>query len=171
MPLSLDYSLNVNGESLTLADAFKTASLTALCEAFKENNLTIDRYVSVSEDDLRILLGKMGSVSVTFDKFREFSIDAVKYTYPEGTQVMTSDAMMKYLKYAGEGEDALAAQALITVSVLRQHFTLANFEKGESFFSSLINLVDSNINAFDYGSAKETLTSMLSGALEIYAVV
>lgn len=169
-PVSVTRTMKTENGNVTLKEAFATGSLFSLCEAFSRDGIAIDRYVHVTKENYRILLSNLGSVDVEVGEYCEFNVDAVKYTFEEGVRTMTSDMLIKYLEYAGDGQTRAKIQASVTVSVLKQHFTKSNYEKGESFFSSLINSVDSNITAFDYGAAKSVLEAMLSDTVSICAV-
>ncbi len=167
VPVPEDRAMKTEDGEMSFSDMFRTASLGTLCEAFSRDSVNVDRYVHVTEENYRILLSNLGAVSVQVEEHCEFNVDAVKYTFEPGIREMTSDMLIKYLKYAGNEKNRDRIRALVTLSVFRQHFTKSNFEKGEGFFSSLINSVDSNITAFDYGAAKPIIESMLSDTTEI----
>ncbi len=169
-PLALDYVLEVGGESKPLCDIFALSSYAQITEAFSEKNFTVSRYVHITEDNFKRLIGILGGVTVDVDGNYEIQIDAVKYTFTPGVQDMTADMFFKYMKYAGQGELSLRLQANASAAVFRQYFTLENFNKGEKFFSTLINLVETNITAFDYSAAQDVLASMLAGECEIAVV-
>lgn len=169
-PVSSERIMKTESGEMSFAEAFRTTSLGALCDAFSKDNIKVDRYVHVTQENYRILLSNLGSVSVSVEENCEFNVDAIKYEFPAGNNEMNSDMLIKFLKYAGNDKNRDRIRAVVTLSVFRQHFTKSNFEKGESFFSSLINSVDSNITAFDYEAAKPVIGSMLSGAVEITVV-
>ncbi|MBR3766774.1 MAG: LCP family protein [Clostridia bacterium] len=169
-PLPLDYSLELNSGKKNITAAFKSESLSILAAAFSSRNVTIKKYVHVTEENFKRLMSNLGAVPVEIDGNYEFNIDAVKYTFSPGVQNMTSDMLLKYMKFAQTGEAALRLQGHTVASIFRQHFSQQNYMKGESFFSTLINLVDTNITAFDYGAAQDVLSSMLSGTVEIAVV-
>ncbi len=64
--------------------------------------------------------------------------------------------------YADTGVALLPLQAEAMTQILRTHFTAENVDKGDEFFSELINLVDSDISAFDYAHSRSELSSLLS---------
>lgn len=169
-PIALDYGLVFPTGEKTLSQAVKTESGSNICFAFSEKSVNVEKYVFVTEDNFKRLMSHLGAVPVQINGSYEFNIDAVKYTFSPGVQNMTSDVLLKFMKYARQGEEALRIQGDVTASIFRQHFTLENFQKGESFFSELINLVDSNITAFDYGKAKDVLALLLSGETEVAVV-
>ena len=169
-PLPTDYTLTLPSGESTVSEIFGKQSLSVLAASFASRNINIKKYIHVTEDNLRRLLSNLGSVEVEVTGNYEFNIDAVKYTFTPGVQNMAPDTLIKYMKYAETGETVLRLQANTAAAVLRQHFTKENLNKGESFFSTLINLVDTNITAFDYNGALPVLTALLSEGVEIAVV-
>lgn len=169
-PLALDYVLKAGDSSGPLSEVFLKSSYAKITEAFVEKGVDISKYVHVTEDNFKRLIGILGGVSVNVGSDCEIHIDAVKYNFTAGQQNMTADMFFRYMKHAGEGEMALRIQANATADVFRQYFTLDNFNKGEKFFSSLINLVETDITAFDYNGALDVLEAMLAGECEITVV-
>ena len=169
-PLPLDYRLVLANGETDISEVFRKDSLSVLAAAFSSRNINIKKYVHVTEDNFRRLMSKLGAVSVEITGSYEFNIDAVKYTFAPGVQNMTSDTLLKYMKFSETGEAQLRLQGNVVASIFRQHFTKENFGKGESFFSTLINLVDTNITVFDYTAAQPVLSSLLAGAVEVAVV-
>lgn len=169
-PVPTDYTLVLPSGEATVSEVFGKQSLSVLAASFASRNINIKKYIHVTEDNLRRLLSNLGSVDVEVTGNYEFNIDAVKYTFTPGVQNMAPDTLIKYMKYSETGETVLRLQANTAAAVFRQHFTKENLNKGESFFSTLINLVDTNITAFDYNGALPVLTALLSEEVEIAVV-
>ncbi len=169
-PLPTDYVVTLPSGESTVEEVFRKESLSVLAASFASRNINIKKYIHVTEDNFRRLLSNLGPVSVEVAGNYEFNIDAVKYTFVPGEQNMAPDTLIKYMKNSETGESALRLQANASAAVFRQHFTKDNLNKGESFFSTLINLVDTNITAFDYNGALPVLSALLSDAVEIAVV-
>ena len=169
-PLPLDYTLKLSSGDTPVSEVFKNESLSILAASFSSRNINVKKYVHIAEDDFVRLMSNLGAVSVEITGSYEFNIDAVKYTFAPGIQNMTSDTLLKYMKFAQTGEAGLRIQGNVSAAIFRQHFTKENFEKGEGFFSTLINLVDTNITVFDYNAAQNVLSALLSGDVEIAVV-
>ncbi len=169
-PLPLDYTLRLPSGDKTVSEVFESESLSILAASFSSRSINIKKYIHVTEDNFVRLMSKLGAVSVEITGNYEFNIDAVRYTFSPGAQNMTSDTLLKYMKFAQTGEAGLRIQGNVSAAVFRQHFTKENFSKGESFFSTLINLVDTNITAFDYNAAQTVLSALLSDTVEIAVV-
>ncbi len=169
-PVPTDYMLSLPTGEATVEDVFRKESLSVLAASFASRSINVKKYVHVTEDNLRRLLSNLGSVSVEVTGNYEFNIDAVKYTFVPGVQNMAPDTLIKYMLHSETGESALRLQANASAAVFRQHFTRDNLNKGEGFFSTLINLVDTNITAFDYNGALSVLSALLSEEVEIVVV-
>ena len=169
-PLPTDYTLVLPSGEASVSEVFSKESLSILAASFASRNINIKKYVHVTEDNLRRLLSNLGSVEIEVTGSYEFNIDAVKYTFTPGVQHMAPDTLIKYMRHSETGEAQLRLQANAAAAVFRQHFTKENLSRGESFFSTLINLVDTNITAFDYNGALPVLSALLSGEVEIAVV-
>lgn len=169
-PVDIGYTLEFPSGEKSVGQAFLSESVNSIMEAFELKSITVKKYVHITEENFRRLMSNLGAVEVQVMGDYEFNIDAVKYTFSQGTQNMTSDMLLKYMKYAEKGEAALRLQGQAVAAVFRQHFTETNYSRGESFFSTLINLVDTNITAFDYSAAAGTLSAMLSNSVEVTVV-
>ncbi len=169
-PLPLDYTLEFGSEKMSISEALGNKSYAVIKEAFLSRNTVISKYVHVTEDNFKRLMTKVGAVPIEIQGNYEVNIDAVKYTFSPGTQSMTSDTLIKYMRFAETGEAALRIQGSAVADIFRQHFTQDNFIRGESFFSSLINFVDTDITAFDYSAAQAVLSDMFSGEISVAVV-
>lgn len=169
-PVDTGYTLEFSSGEKSVGQAFLSESINSVMEAFTLKNIPVKKYVHVTEENFKRLMSNLGAVEVQIMGNYEFNIDAVKYTFSPGTQNMTSDMLLKYMKYAESGEAALRLQGQAVAAVFRQHFTEVNYSRGESFFSTLINLVDTNITAFDYSAAAGVLSMMLSNTVEVTVV-
>ena len=169
-PLPSDYMLDTDSGKMALGALFGKASYQEIGEAFSSKGINVSRYIHVTEDNFKRIMSNIGQVPVQINGYYEFNIDAVKYTFSPGVQNMTSDTLLKFMKYAASGEEMLRIQSNAVADIFRQHFTRANFEKGESFFSKIINYVDSDITAFDYNAVKGVIGNMTSSEVKISVV-
>lgn len=169
-PLPSDYMLDTDSGKIALGALFGKASYQEIGEAFIPKGIRVSRYVHVTEDNFKRIMSNIGQVPVQINGYYEFNIDAVKYTFSPGVQNMTSDTLLKFMKYAASGEEMLRIQSNAVADIFRQHFTKENFEKGESFFSKIINYVDSDITAFDYNAVKGVIEKMTSSEVKISVV-
>lgn len=161
-PVSPELTLEYGGGEYSLSKLYALSSATAVKEALNRRGMNICRHVDVSETNFKMILQRLGPVDILLGSDVRFSVDAITYTYSAGRQTMTSDALLKYMKYAAEGDEQLGVQAEAFAQVLRTHFTSELVERGEDYFASLINLVDSDISAFDYTENRAGLSAFLA---------
>ena len=161
-PVSPELTLEYRGGAYTLAELFALSSAGAVRDALIERGIGISRYVSVNETNFKMIMQKLGAVDIFLQSDISFAVDAITYSYPAGTQKMTADTLLKYMKYADKGDALLSVQGQALAQVLRTHFTAENIDRGDEFFASLINLVDSDISAFDYANNRAELSDFLA---------
>lgn len=169
-PVSPDISLEYGGNTLSLQELFEMYSVKAVCEAFEERNTRIDRWAVIDEHSFKTMMKSLGEVSVFLEKDVSYVVDSITYTLQAGTRNMTSETLLNYLKYAGQGDDLALLQAQAVATVISTHFTVENLEKGEIFFSTLINLIDTNINAFDYNNSYTAIYNFIKNSPEISVI-
>lgn len=169
-PLAPDFKLTSGGKQYTLDEIYYSVGGQELVKAFADAGMPVDRYVYLSEENFVRVMKNIGTTPIEIGEDCEFNIDAVKYTFRKGTQNLTSDMLLKYLKFAASGSEKLRLQANATADIFKKHFTAENFSKGDELFSSLINNVDSNITAFDYDAARSTIETMLNGKTQITVI-
>ncbi len=169
-PVSPDISLEYGGSTLSLQELFERYSVKAVCEAFETRDTRIDRWVVIDENSFKTMMKSLGEVAVFLEKDVSYVVDSITYTLNAGTRNMTSETLLNYLKYAGKGDELALLQAQAVATVISTHFTVENLEKGEKFFSSLINLVDTNINAFDFNNSYTAIYNFIENSPEISVI-
>lgn len=169
-PVSPELTLEYAGGSYTLSELFTLSSAGAVREALNGRGLHISRYININETNFKMLMQKLGPVDVLIRNDISFAVDAITYSYPAGTQSMSSDALLKYMKYAASGDELLTLQAEAFAQILRTYFTADFVNRGEDFFSEFINLVSSDISAFDYTENRSELADFLAGRPQVNVI-
>ena len=169
-PVSPEISLEYGGNTMSLQELFESYSVKAVCEALEARNTRIDRWVVIDEHSFKTMMKSLGEVAVFLEKDVSYVVDSITYTLNAGTRNMTSETLLNYLKYAGQGDELALVQAQAVATVISTHFTVENLEKGEKFFSTLINLVDTNINAFDFNNSYSTIYDFIQNSPEISVI-
>lgn len=160
-PVSPDITVESRGKKLTVGELFTLSGTGAVCEALEARGISVTRHITADETNFKMLLQKLGSVEITLPHEVSYSVDAITYSFPEGKTVMTADTLVKYMKYSAAGDELLTVQANVLAQILRTHLTAENINKGEEFFSRLINLVSGNITAFDFTDNREKIARFL----------
>ena len=169
-PISPDFILQTGSGKMRLSDVVQRGSMQDVTEGLAARNIPIAKYVLVTEDDFIGLLQKLGPVDITLETAYDFTDGAMRFTYSAGAVSMAAEAMLSYMKSAAAGDDLLRLQAEAAAAVIRTHFTAENAEKGEDFFSTLINFVTTDITVFDYTSAATVLKALAAGGLSISVI-
>ena len=160
-PVSPELKLESGGAS-RLAEIFYNFGAAEVARALSEKYVAIHRYISVNEAGFRKLVQGFGNVDVYVPNPVDFSVDAIRYQYGKGTHSMSSDALLAVMKQGYEGDDALAFQAAAVAAILKNALTKETFAKGESFFTELVNQVDTNITAFDHAGYAARLEAFMA---------
>lgn len=169
-PVSPDFVLETSLGRMRLSDAFSRASIRDITEGFAAKEIPIARYAQITEDNFISLLQKLGPVETELESAYSFSDGAIRYQYAPGPATLSAEAVLSFMKYAAAGEDGLRLQARLAASIIRTHFTRENVEKGEAFFSELINLVTTDVTVFDYTPAYGVLQALASGGINISVI-
>lgn len=169
-PVSLDFALETEAGRRSLTEVYKNGAPADLIKAFSKKGIEISRYVIIDEDGFVSLIQKLGAVDMTLEKEFSFEGDELRYTFDAGDISMNADAFLQYMKFASTGDDLLRVQGEAAAAAFRTHFTAENAEKGGDFFSELINLVKTDINAFDYSGAAAVIRTMASSGAEISVI-
>lgn len=169
-PVSPDFILETESGRMRLSDVVQRGSMQDVTAGLAARSIPIAKYVLVTEDDFIGLLQKLGPVDITLETAYDFTDGAMRFTYSAGAVSMAAEAMLSYMKSAAAGDDLLRLQAEAAAAVIRTHFTAENAEKGEDFFSTLINFVTTDITVFDYTSAATVIKALAAGGLSISVI-
>lgn len=163
-PVALESDFSWNGRDFTLKKLFADYSASAVSSSFRDKNIRVSRYVSMTESAFKQILQTLGDVTVDVPRDISFAVDGITYTLSAGEQTMRPDQLLKYMKYAYAGDEKLAAEGRLFAEILRTHFTEANVRRGEDFFSSLIDRTATDLSVFDYAAHKDAVLQFLAGA-------
>ncbi len=169
-PISPDCILETSGGKMRLSDVVRRGSVQDVAEGLTNKSIPIAKYVTVTEDNFISLLQKLGPVNIVLENGYDFTDGAVRYTYSAGAVSMAAEAMLSYMKSASVGDDLLRLQANAAAAIIRTHFTVENVDKGEDFFSALINLVTTDITVFDYTPAVTAIRALAAGGVKISVI-
>ena len=170
-PLPRDLPVVIGQREGTLSSLFGDVGVTGLKTAIEEKyDMTVDRWIGVTAANVRNLFTLLGPTEVFFDRDVSFSVDAIKYSYRRGPAQLTGEALLAAVKNAYEGDENLKFGGKALASVLEAHLTVENVEKGEDFFSQVVNHLDSNVTAFDFAAYREALIAFLSASPQFTVV-
>lgn len=163
-PLSLDGTCEKDGRTFTVRELYAQYGISAVRAALAEKGFAAQRAAGFSETDFKRLLGTLGPVTVSVPRDAEFRVNAITYSLAAGEQILKPDTLLQYMKNAYAGDEKLKAEGAAFAAILRTHLTVDNVEKGEEFFSRIVNFADTDISMFDYAAYKDALIALLSAA-------
>lgn len=170
-PVSADMVLKTAKGENTVKSVFAGGGIGDLIAALEKNAVSVSRYVLITEDNFVSLIQTLGAVDMMLEKDFAFAGDDLKYTFDAGRIAMNADALLQYMKFASSGDELLRLQSEAAAAIIRTHFVQENTEKGEEFFSRIINLVKTDISAFDYTAAAPVIKEMAEAGIEITVVL
>ncbi len=134
-----------DGTQTTLQACFANSGMAGLKSAVEQvYGAAVDRYIKVSESNLKKVISKIGDVSVEVVEPIQYRGSDYSLFLDGGVQMLTGDLFIKYLKYTSGSSKAQAVCALVqtTLNAFRE-------DNRDSMFNSLVNLSDTDISVVD----------------------
>lgn len=166
-PVSLDMALETSAGVRTVSEIYSKGGVNDVVAALETKAVPIVRYVLINEENFVSLIQTLGAVDMVLQKDFSFTGDELKYTFDAGRISMNADALLQYMKFGAYGSELLNIQGEATAAILRTHFTAENARKGEDYFSKIINLVKTDISAFDYTAAVAVINDIAASGITV----
>jgi anionic cell wall polymer biosynthesis LytR-Cps2A-Psr (LCP) family protein len=151
-----------NGTSATLSEHFKKSGAGALVKAFAGySGITADRYISIGELQFKSFVSK----------FKDIVVDVPSATDPKtsggltlnaGSQSLSADMFLKYLKYSGDSDKSAAFS-----SFLRTVLDPSHIGSMDNLFEYIVNNSQTDISIVDYTKEKDKLVEFVNTQGEI----
>lgn len=158
---TVDAKKKVTVNSLTgdlskqLSHGGMTQVVTAV-EALTETD--ISRYIRATDTSFKGLVKVFGGVPCTVDKKISYSVDGVGYIIEKGAQTLTADMSYKYMYYLSQqNENMPEKMSEFLTDMLAAFMTQSNFGRIDSIYKSLVNILDTDISAYDFANNKANL--------------
>lgn len=147
------------GQTVSLEKHLQTGGMPRLSAAVQAKyGCTAERYIAIESSDFRDLVQSLGSIHLMVRERIDYHSSDLTLLLVKGEQSLRADILLKYLQYqATRGTEGLDAQAEVIYAMLEQYFTEENVQKGETLYRLVINLVKSNITAYDFVSNLKAL--------------
>lgn len=118
----------------------------------------ISRYIRATDTSFKGLVKVFGGVPCTVDKKISYSVDGVGYIIEKGTQTLTADMSYKYMYYLSQQNENMPEKMSEFLSdMLSAFMTQSNFGRIDSIYKSLVNILDTDISAYDFANNKANL--------------
>ena len=166
-PISPDMVFETASGVRSISEIYLKGGVNDVISALETKAVPISKYVLINEENFVSLIQTLGAVDMVLQKDFSFTGDDLKYTYDAGRISMNADAFLQYMKFGAYGSELLQLQGEATAAVFRTHFTSENAEKGEEFFSRIINLVKTDISAFDYTAAAPVIKDVAAAGITV----
>lgn len=164
----LDTAQTVTSDSsqITLQSCYANSGMAGLKMAVEQiYGASVDRYIKVSESNLKKVISKIGDISVEISEPIQYRGSDYSLFLDSGTQLLTGDLFIKYLNYVSGKPKAQAVCALVqtTLNAFRA-------DNRDSMFNSLVNLSDTDISVVDNTDSNGIVGAYLSLRTNVVAV-
>ncbi len=130
-----------------------------LIKVLEENGgIKIDKYIRSTDSNFKSLINTFGGFETTVKEAIDIRSDRLTAIIGAGRQTMTGDTLLKYIRYY---ESEPQKQAEIIAELIEKEITPANFNKADSFYTKLINHVQSDISVLDFAKIKNGIEALL----------
>ena len=153
------------GVTSSLNDHFKNSGADSYVQAFEQySGIDIDKYIFVNEVQFKNFVAKFKDVTVDVPQ-------DINGGNPEGLilnkgqQNLTSDLLLKYIKYADNFEKTKAFSNMLSVV-----FEQKNTESLDNLFSYLANNSQTDISIIDFTDEKENIKAFMQAQGEFIPV-
>lgn len=158
---TVDAKKKVTVNSLTgdLSKQLSHGGMTQVVTAVEKLTETdISRYIRATDTSFKGLVKVFGGVPCTVDKKISYSVDGVGYIIEKGTQTLTADMSYKYMYYLSQqNENMPEKMSEFLTDMLCAFMTQSNFGRIDSIYKSLVNILDTDISAYDFANNKANL--------------
>ena len=162
-PVSPEVTVAFRGAPTALREVFRDFGGAEVAAGLSEKYAPVHRWLGMSVADFKSLLQQLGPVTVNLPAAVDVSVESIRYRFPRGPRELTADALVNLMLHAYSGEDALALQAQAVAGVLKTHLTPGSPLLEESFFSTVMNLSEGSVTAFDFAQYQPRLAAFAAG--------
>ncbi len=154
-------SLDLNSSSgKELVKEFKAADKDLMLTEFKTtvskmSGISIDRYINADYNQFTRTISVMGSVTMKIPEDISYNKDDIVLSLKKGEWKLIGANLLNYLIISDR-----STQNDIITAVLQEYITRKNFENGEKIYQKLVNILDTDITAFDFNSALPALEAI-----------
>ncbi|MGN0463572.1 MAG: LCP family protein [Acutalibacteraceae bacterium] len=152
-------SASVNGFSGNLSQQLAHGGMTqAVAAAESMTNAKISRYIRATDTSFKGVVKVFGGVPCTIDSRISYSVDGVGYIIDKGTQTLTADMSYKYMYYLSQqNENKPEKMSEFLADMLVTFMTEENFNRVDTIYKKLVNILDTDISAYDFANNKASL--------------
>jgi len=159
----------VGGDLRDLNGHYAAGGAARLVKAVETGaGVKIERYILSSAINFTKIIKTLGEVEVYVEDNISYTEGDVSLNLEKGLQLLDYNDLLSYMRYGAQGRALLRLQAETVCCIFDAFFTPDNLTaRGEQLFGSLINLVDSDINAYDFISRQTDLKNLLLPGVDV----
>lgn len=152
-------SITTDGFSGNLSQHLNHGGMTQVVAAAESlTNFEISRYVRATDTSFKGLVKVFGGVPCTIDEKITYSVDGVGYIIEKGTQTLTADMSYKYMYYLSQqNKNKPEKMSEFLADMLAEFMTPENFTRADTIYKKLVNILDTDISAYDFANNKAGL--------------
>ena len=162
-------------DSKTLSGTQSYGGAKFLCEKLSEHTgCVIDRYIRINKRGFISILDDMDSVYLqTEEDIHYYSADGYSFSLSKGEHILPAEKVYNVMRFNTQGgeEDRLNKQTRVLCEIVNQKLKKDKIDDAKDFFNVVVNIVDTNITAFDFdgrlNSAEEFLRNGKAVAVDI----
>jgi len=156
-----------DGKRLTLSEHYIDGGAGRLVSAAENcTGVQASRYVGVTEHNFVRIIKMLGAVRVYVENDISYSYNDISLQLQKGMNDLSYKNLLDYIKFGSRGKELLRLQAEAFCSIFEAYFTPENLSGGEAFFTKLINLLDTDINAYDYMASLPVMEALMESGVE-----
>lgn len=151
--------VSANGFSGNLSEHLERGGMAqAVAAAESLTEIKISRYIRATDTSFKGLVKVFGGVPCTVDEKITYSVDGVGYIIEAGTQTLTADMSYKYMYYLSQqNKNKPEKMSEFLSDMLSAFMTQDNFSRADSIYKKLVNILDTDISAYDFANNKAGL--------------
>ncbi|MCL2508798.1 MAG: LCP family protein [Oscillospiraceae bacterium] len=171
--LSPNERVGLRGESPeTLMEHYRRGGAKRLMSAVAEfSSVKISRYAASDDNGFKKAVNLAGLLTLNVESRISYRTEDFTFILPAGQQRLRGDDLLRYMRYcAATGDAGLGKQSEAIGQMLVQYINERNLQSGENLFSSVRNLLSSDITIMDFIGCKDMLTYITQNAFSVHTV-
>ncbi|MBQ3150261.1 MAG: LCP family protein [Clostridia bacterium] len=148
--------VNAGGTFASFFEHYQSGGAKQLQTALETlNGIAIDKYIGSTDKGFKNAINSMGPLILSFDEQISYRSEDFSIVFIEGEQKVRGDDLLKYLRYCGAlGDEGLLMQSQTIGIMFSQYINEKNVSRCDNLYSSLINVLSSDISVLDFKKSK-----------------
>ena len=154
------YDIDTKTDGKTLAQKYKSVEKNLRMEEFKKvmssvSGISIDRYISADYSQFTQAISLMGGVTMRIPKDISYDKGDIVLSLKKGEWKLIGPNLLNYILVSNR-----STRNEIIMAMIDEYFNPKNYENAERIYQKLVNILDTDITAFDFNSALPALEAL-----------